>query len=82
MEGREDSAREAKPDHSEAAAREQDKRAGVVVEGGERRAVRAERAVRHCGKFPNGPVAPLRAGRQCKPLRLREIRSFGQCPRL
>jgi hypothetical protein len=36
--------------------------AGVVGEGGERPAVRAERAVRHCGKFPNEPVAPLRAG--------------------
>jgi len=40
------------------------------VGGGEWRAptVRAARAVRHCGKFPNAPVAPLRAGRQCKPL--------------
>jgi hypothetical protein len=42
--------------------------ARVVVEGGECLAVRAERAVRHCGKFPNAHVAPLRAGRQCKPL--------------
>jgi len=36
------------------AARKQDERAGV--------------GVRHCGKFPNAPVAPLRAGRQRKPL--------------
>jgi hypothetical protein len=36
--------------------------------GGERLAVRAERAVRHCGKFPNAHVAPLRAVRQRKPL--------------
>jgi hypothetical protein len=42
----------------------------VVVESGERLAVRVERAVRQCGKFPNEPVAPLRAGRQCKSLRL------------
>jgi len=27
-------------------------------------------SVRHSGKFPNGHVAPLRAGRQRKPLRL------------
>jgi hypothetical protein len=42
--------------------------ARLVVEGGERRAVQAERAVRHSRKFPNEPVAPLRAGRQCKSL--------------
>jgi len=34
--------------------------------------------VRHSGKFPNASVAPLRAGRQCKPLRLQEIGSSRQ----
>src|SRR5262249_33987639 len=64
---------------SGAAARKQDER--VCVGGGWRApSPRGERAVRHCGRFPNEPVAPLRAGRQCKPLKLREIRSFGQCP--
>ena len=33
----------------------------------------AERAVRHCGKFPNEPVAPLRAGRHRKPLWLQKM---------
>jgi len=36
------------------------------------------RTVRLCGKFPNAPVAPLRAGRQCKLLRLQEIESSRQ----
>jgi len=31
--------------------------------------------VRHSGKFPSAHVAPLRAGRQCKPLKLQEIAS-------
>ena len=42
-------------------------------------AVRAECAVRHCGKFPNEPVAPLRAGRQCKPLWLLKMCSMSKC---
>jgi hypothetical protein len=44
-----------------------------VVGRGKRRAVRAERAVRQSGKFPNAHVAPLRAGRQCKPLWPKEM---------
>src|SRR5262245_24079809 len=48
----------------------------------ERRAQRGRQTrgvwVRHRGKFRNEPVAPLRTGRQCKLLKLREIRSFGQ----
>src|SRR5262245_20469695 len=31
------------------------------------------RPVRHSGKFPNAHVAPLRAGRQCKPLWPKEM---------
>jgi len=33
------------------------------------------RRVRQSGKFPNASVAPLRPGRQCKPLKLQEIGS-------
>src|SRR5262245_61583970 len=35
--------------------------------------------VRHSGKFPNEPVAPLRAGRQCKPLWLLKMCSMSKC---
>jgi hypothetical protein len=54
--------------------RPQARRTRVVV-GEERRAweARAERAVRHCGKFRNAHVAPLTAGRQHKPLRPKEM---------
>jgi len=41
--------------------------------------LRDERPVRHSGKFPNEPVAPLRAGRQCKPLWLLKMCSMSKC---